>query len=347
MITTSEGGISPYTPQATEAGLPNLEKADSTHARLPLVDTIDRDRVLDAVTSECKRTIVGIGENMPYAEKIHSSPLRRIVLTSFNSFLSTYSEGCQPNYSMLDNLVETCVSKIDTISIQEHLATAKTIVEEFPSDKIALVIPIPKHGISEDIDWNSPLSKHSYEFMAKLVKKYAEQENKQVSFITDMTQLRDFRRVVLVEDAIYSGRQMAANVTRIANQISRPLELSLYCVRSNEVGLNKVKRAALFNFFCLRLNLHEGKRTLSLASALADSPEKLNFFFTSKLIPSLHSNLSFKDRLKMATNFVRETTLTISDAKIPDSFSFLGLLASGMKAKYTNNYPEINSLNFD
>lgn len=316
-------------------------------ARTRLVDTIDRTKVVEAFAAQTIDIRTRILATMDYVRNHGPAQLRQQVLTNFETFLATYTdEAGKPNTQALENLAGTLVSKVDIISINELLNTARTVVDSNDSEEVVLFIPSEE---AREADFSSQNSSNSNEFMAKLVSRYAQQQGKHVVLVTDYEDLGRYNKVNVVDDAIYSGSQLSSRFTEIARKIKHHTQLQLYCARSTDAGMDQVRQAAGRNRN-IRFEPHIGQKLLNLQEALTDSPETLNFFFASGLIPILEhpeDRPSLHEAYEYANNYVASTTLTISETKTPDFLSFPSRLAAGMtRATEHNDYPSIDSLNW-
>ena len=335
----------------------------STTAQERLVGTINTSIVVEKLAGVAADNSARILRILEVAKQAEPDQAREEVVTTLSTFIATYTDiDGNPNMQALSGLADTLISKIDIISTEELLTTAKTVIAEAKSDPIVLYLPKEKVRSTE---LDSPVSHNSNEFMAKLVKKYAEIAGKHVVLLTDTQQYgyfdgvhlekritiadyKDFSafgHITIVDDAMYTGHELGRIISKIAEKAQQPLCISLYTSRITDEGVRRILEKASQNPNIL-LDIHGGRKTQNLEEALADSPEARNFFLATKA-ENIRNNGSFIEVLAYAKQFIKETTLTISEVKTPDWLSFPSEITFGMvRRSLDKDYPHLDTLSF-
>ncbi len=323
-----------------------------------LLRTIDRDKIRDRFTQKCRDVIVSIQASQGSINKIPFGPLRKRILTSANRFLDTFANDAgEPNAQAIGTLVDTLIPKIDIVSTDELLSTARAVVDDSVSDEIVLYMPSNKAREIKDggfgdaqEQFTSDGSYNSNQFMAKLVARYAEMQGKHVRLITDRD-VRHYNNIVMIDDVAYSGSQHAGVIERLPF-FGHPKRFHLYLAGSTKRAVGKIREATLLNpMLAMSLAIHPGRRIENLREALADNEEAMNFFYASGLFTSFFEESMgvpfWIKRLRNAREYIRELTLTITETKTPDTISFPSGLAAGLpRTTEDNGYPLVSSLNF-
>lgn len=257
------------------------------------------------------------------------NPAKKSVDSIISSFFSNYYDLASrtPNQKAVSELAEILVSKVETISVNELIETAQRLVNEAPENEIMLWIS--KEKIHE-LNLVSPISNNSNEFMIKLVMLFAKKAGKKVTVISNEDALR-YKSIYVVDDAIYSGRQLSSHLLDLVADVKQPLNINLFCARSTERGILRVRETLGANKH-IQLKSTVGKVTKSVFDALADEPEALAYFLAVGIAPPLEYRQPLNKVLAYAMEYVGTRTLTLSETKMPDFLSFLPEVAKGIKA---------------
>ncbi len=306
---------------------------------------VEADIDLDIVTKELLTLTQNIAQrilaNIEHVQKFTPSEqnAQARIVESINLFLSTYYDVStkQPKKEAVQDLAKILISKIEIITIEELIETAKKVVHDNKEGDIVLWIPSEK---AREANFDSQNSENSNEFMIKLVKMYAKQLGKTVKVVSD-EEVAQYQSITVIDDAIYSGRQLSAYLSDLFKNRQKPITVNLYSARATNTGLGKIRDASSENKN-IKLNPQILSNLKSLFQSLSDNPKANAFFLASGCTPLLDIKKSFTEIWEYAMNYVTSTTLTISQTKAPDSFSFPRILVSGMKHRAEeNHYPRL------
>lgn len=326
-------------------------QSQQTHAegvRAQLVETINKDTVVQALTQETGDLLADIRKGMGMVLQDWNMPAdeKNKIISAWQMFNLIYAdETGKPNRLALQNLSNILVSKIEVATLDELLATAEQVVIDSPDEEKEIVMFIDNMRFQQ-ADMTAPRSVHSDDFMIKLVKKCAEQKGKTVKVVTKKDDLTRYERVCIVDDAVYSGVYMGEIVGNLVDARNMPKNLGLYFARATDEGIAHIRKRIGNTSNPSQVHEYVGGEIHSLYEALQDSPETFNYFFVRASIGDQIVRLSPPNSIATIEKNLRKIGLTLWETKTPDYLSFPEVLSQGMDPYGGRRYPDITTLRF-